>query len=152
MLVAPADLERFVQAQAPVYEAVRLELVAGRKTTHWMWFIFPQLRMLGRSPTARYFGIEDPAEAARYWRHHILGSRLAECARLVLAVRDRSAHAIFGSPDDLKLCSSMTLFESVAPEQPVFGQVLDRYYQCQRDRATQDAIARAAPVTLSRNL
>lgn len=140
MTISDFDLARFVHAQAPVYEAVVQELAAGRKTTHWMWFIFPQLRSLGRSGTAKHFGIEDVAEARAYWRHPELGPRLRACTQRVLAVEDKSAHDIFGSPDDLKLRSCMTLFEAVAPEEPAFAQVLERYYQGQRDPATLSEI------------
>ena len=137
-------LERFVAAQAPVYAQVVAELEAGRKTSHWMWFIFPQLRGLGRSPTALYFGIEDLGEAKAYLRHPVLGPRLVECSRLVLAVEGRSATAIFGSPDDLKLRSAMTLFGRAAAEEAVFAAVLETYYDGQEDPATL-ALLGAAP-------
>ena len=133
-------LERFVEAQAPVYASVLRELGAGSKTSHWMWFVFPQLKSLGRSSTARFYGIEDRAEAAAYWRHPLLGPRLVECTRLVLATSGRSAHAVFGSPDDLKLCSCMTLFDAVAPEEPAFRSVLDRFYAGVADAATLDLL------------
>ncbi|RYF34632.1 MAG: DUF1810 family protein [Comamonadaceae bacterium] len=109
----PFKLQRFVDAQAGVYPAVCAELAAGRKTSHWMWFIFPQLAALGRSETARFYGLADAAHARAYWTHPTLGARLDECSRLVLAIDGRSAHDIFGSPDDLKLCSSMTLFRGI---------------------------------------
>lgn len=130
------DLERFVQAQAPVYDTVVEELRAGAKRTHWMWFVFPQLAALGRSATARYYGIADLAQAGAYLRHPVLGPRLVHCARLVLALEGRSASQVFGFPDELKLRSCMTLFESVAHSDPVFGQVLDRLYGGERDSAT----------------
>ena len=133
-------LERFVEAQAPVYASALRELGAGSKTSHWMWFVFPQLKSLGRSGTARFYGLEDHAEAAAYWRHPLLGPRLVECTRLVLATSGRSAHAIFGSPDDLKLCSCMTLFDAVAPEEPAFRSVLDRFYAGVADTATLDLL------------
>jgi len=133
-------LERFVDAQASVYAAVLGELGAGRKTSHWMWFVFPQLKALGRSRTALFYGLEDRAEAAAYWGHPLLGPRLLECTRLVLATTGRSAHAIFGSPDDLKLCSCMTLFEAVAPEEPAFRAVLDRFYAGVADVATLEQL------------
>ncbi|WP_417307812.1 DUF1810 domain-containing protein [Devosia sp.] len=129
-------LERFVAAQAPVYAQVEAELSAGRKTSHWMWFIFPQLRGLGRSPTAQHFGIADLKEAEAYLRHPVLGPRLVACSEMVLAVEGRSAHAIFGTPDDLKLRSSMTLFSRAAPDAAVFGEVLAKYYDGQEDPAT----------------
>jgi uncharacterized protein (DUF1810 family) len=135
-----AGLERFVDAQAAVHDHVRSELAAGRKTSHWMWFIFPQLRGLGRSSMAQHYGIADLAEARAFLDHPVLGPRLIECARLVLAVRGRTVQQIFGSPDDLKLRSCMTLFELAAPEESVFGEVLDRYYEGVRDQATLDLV------------
>jgi uncharacterized protein (DUF1810 family) len=131
-----AGLERFVAAQAPVYADVLRELGAGRKTSHWMWFVFPQLKALGRSATAKHYGLADRDEAAGYWRHALLGPRLVECSRLVLAVEGRSAHDVFGSPDDLKLRSCMTLFDAVVPEEPAFRAVLDRFYGGVADEAT----------------
>lgn len=139
-----ASLDCFVAAQAPVYDAVRAELAAGDKRTHWMWFVFPQLRALGRSATARHFGLADRAEAASYLRHPVLGARLKECCDIVLAVKGRTAHRIFGSPDDLKLCSCMTLFEVAAPEEPVFGRVLDHYFAGRRDPLTCDLLSQAS--------
>ncbi|WPG38341.1 DUF1810 domain-containing protein [Variovorax sp. EBFNA2] len=129
-------LERFVAAQEPVYAQVCAELTAGRKRTHWMWFVFPQLKALGRSATAQFFGLDGADEAAAYWQHPLLGARLRQCAELVLRVPGTDAHAIFGSPDTLKLRSCMTLFEIVAPEAPVFGDVLVRYFGGMRDDAT----------------
>jgi len=130
------NLARFVQAQAPVFESVCAELAAGRKRTHWMWFVFPQLAPLGRSATARYYGIEGYDEAAAYWRHDVLGPRLTRCATLVLAVPGKTAHEMLGSPDDLKLRSCMTLFEFVAAQETVFGRVLIKYFDGLRDEAT----------------
>ena len=133
-------LERFVDAQTAVYDQVRSELAAGRKSSHWMWFIFPQLRGLGRSSIAQLYGIANLAEARAFIGHPVLGPRLIECARLVLAVRGRTVHQIFGSPDDLKLRSCMTLFELAAREESVFGEVLDRYCGGVRDQATLDLV------------
>jgi uncharacterized protein (DUF1810 family) len=130
------DLQRFVAAQDPVYGQVCAELAAGRKASHWMWFVFPQLRDLGRSATARFYGLASRAEALAYWQHPVLGARLRQCARLVLAVQGRTAHDIFGSPDDLKLRSCMTLFAAVAPEEPVFAQVLQRFFGGEPDPRT----------------
>lgn len=130
------SLERFVQAQDPVFDAVCAELAAGAKRSHWMWFVFPQLRSLGRSATAKHFGLEGLADARAYWAHPVLGPRLARCVDLVLAVHGRSAHRIFGSPDDLKLRSCMTLFEVAVPCEPRFGSVIDRYYGGERDPLT----------------
>jgi uncharacterized protein (DUF1810 family) len=123
----PHDLQRFVAAQDGVWDAVRAELRAGRKTTHWMWFVFPQLRSLGRSETARFYGIASRDEAVAYAAHPVLGARLREAVDLVLAVQGRTLHAIFGSPDDLKARSSVTLFAAVAPQEPRFRAALERY-------------------------
>jgi uncharacterized protein (DUF1810 family) len=131
-----ADLERFVEAQRAVYETVCAELAAGRKASHWMWFIFPQLRSLGRSATAKRFGIESRDEALAYWRHPVLGRRLKECSELVLATQGRTAHEIFGSPDDLKFRSCMTLFAAVAPDEPAFRRALARFFDAEPDRQT----------------
>ena len=122
----PHELQRFVEAQAPVYDRVRAELAAGHKTSHWMWFVFPQLRGLGRSAMAQRYGIASAAEALAYWQHPLLGPRLAECTALVLAVRGRTLHEIFGSPDDLKFASSVTLFAHVAPQEPLFAHAIER--------------------------
>ncbi len=147
MAASPGDdLDRFVAAQQPVYDAVCRELAAGLKATHWMWFVFPQLAALGRSATARHFGLADTAEALAYSRHPVLGPRLLQCAGLLLAVHGRSADQIFGSPDDLKLRSCMTLFDAVAPEAGVFAQVLQRYCDGQRDPLTLALLAGAGPV------
>ena len=121
------DLARFVKAQEPVYAGVVEELRAGRKQSHWMWFIFPQLKSLGKSPMAQHFGLADADEARGYVAHPLLGARLVECAELMLAVHGKSALEILGSPDDLKFCSSMTLFEHVAPEEKAFAEALRRY-------------------------
>ena len=135
------DLERFVNAQDAVYAEVLNELKAGRKESHWMWFIFPQLRGLGRSPTASYFGVVSAAEAAAYLEHPILGPRLRACVELVLAVKGRTAHQIFGSPDDLKFRSSMTLFASVASSgEALFQTTLDRFFGGERDPLTIAAL------------
>ena len=131
----PFDLQRFVDAQDRVYPAVLDELRAGAKRTHWIWFVFPQLRGLGHSPTAHHFGIASLAEATAFLEHEVLGPRLRECARLLLAVQGRSAREILGQPDDLKVRSSMTLFAR-AGQEPVFGEVLDKFYQGRDDPAT----------------
>lgn len=137
----PFDLQRFVTAQDPVYDDVCAELRAGAKTSHWMWFVFPQLARLGRSATAKFFGIASRAEGEAYWRHPVLGARLVACTGLVVAVQGRSAHDIFHSPDDLKFCSSMTLFEQVAPEEALFAQALDKYFGGRRDARTLELLA-----------
>lgn len=123
-----AGLQRFIDAQENVYDDVVAELARGRKTSHWMWFIFPQLRGLGRSETARYFGIEGPEEATAYAAHPILGERLRACSRLLLDLPDQPIRDVMGSPDDMKLRSSMTLFAQVAPAEPLFGQVLAKFF------------------------
>src|SRR5690349_9418888 len=132
----PHGLQRFVDAQDRVYHDVRLELAAGAKRSHWMWFIFPQLKALGRSATARHYGIASADEASAYWSHAVLGPRLKECSELLLAVQGRTAHEIMGSPDDLKLCSCMTLFAAVAPQEPAFRQVLEKYFGGRADERT----------------
>ena len=129
-------LDHFIAAQDRVYEQVLAELRAGRKDTHWMWFIFPQLRALGRSPTAQKFGLADLHAARAYTFHPVLGPRLVECARLVNHVSGRTAHEIFGSPDDLKFCSSMTLFAHADPEEPAFREALEKYYGGAEDPLT----------------
>lgn len=138
----PFDLERFVDAQAPVYRTVVDELRAGRKRSHWMWFVFPQLRGLGGSPTAVHYGISSLEEARAYLRHELLGPRLRECARLVNAVQGRSAGEIFGSPDDLKLRSSMTLFALASDDNAEFLALLDNYYGGQQDELTLARLGR----------
>ena len=137
------DLERFVVAQAPHIEAVRGELAAGRKRTHWMWFVFPQLRGLGHSQLAWHFGLQSVAEARDYLAHPILGARLRECVELAVAVPDRSAHEIFGSPDDLKLRSCLTLFREIDGAPGLFGRALDRFFDGRPDPKTLQMLADA---------
>ena len=137
----PHDLDRFVRAQGPVMDAVRRELGEGRKRTHWMWFVFPQLAGLGHSEMARRYAIRSLAEARAYLAHPVLGPRLVECAGLVNAVAGRSAHAILGSPDDAKFRSCATLFAAVAGEGSVFAAALARYYGGEGDAATLARIA-----------
>ena len=132
----PFTLQRFVDAQQPVYAQVTAELAAGAKTSHWMWFVFPQFKALGRSATALRYGLASRAEAHAYWRHPLLGPRLAECSTLVLNTSGRSALQIFGAIDAMKLRSCMTLFEAVAADAPVFAQVIDRFHDGQRDPLT----------------
>lgn len=132
--------EHFVTAQDPVYAQVLAELRAGRKQTHWMWFIFPQLRALGRSATALRYGIADLAEARAYLAHPVLGARLVECADIVGEVRGKTAHEIFGSPDDVKLRSSMTLFAHAAADAAPFRRVLEQYYDGVEDEVTVEII------------
>jgi uncharacterized protein (DUF1810 family) len=138
----PFDLARFVAAQAPVVARVTAELSAGRKQSHWMWFVFPQLAGLGLSATAAKYAITSLDETRAYLAHPVLGPRLMECTRMVLAVEGRDAHAIFGSPDDLKFRSSMTLFAQAAPEEPVFGAALDKYFGGEADARTLQLLNR----------
>ncbi len=132
----PYDLQRFVDAQNPVYDKVRAELRDGRKRSHWMWFIFPQIEGLGYSQLARRFAISSLAEAAAYLAHPILGPRLAECTRLVNLVEGRAIEQIFGYPDDLKFRSSMTVFAHAAPDNQVFTDALQKYFGGEFDPAT----------------
>lgn len=137
---APFDLDRFVNAQAPVMAAVREELRAGRKRSHWMWFVFPQLAGLGSSATAAHYAIPSLADARAYMAHPLLGPRLIECTDLVNRVQGRSIHEIFGSPDDLKFHSSMTLFTLAWPDIAVVADALDRYFAGALDRATTESL------------
>jgi uncharacterized protein (DUF1810 family) len=137
------DLERFVKAQAGVYEQVCAELRAGHKRTHWMWFIFPQIRGLGSSSMAVRFGIASLAEAQAYLEHAVLGPRLRECAGIVCGVDGKSVGEIFGSPDDLKFHSSMTLFAKAAETNEadeVFGEALEKYFDGEMDGGTLERI------------
>jgi len=134
------DLERFIRAQDPVYRNVLEELTRGRKQTHWMWFVFPQLAGLGSSAMSQRYAIGSRAEAKAYLAHSLLGTRLLECTRLVLAVQGRSINAILGAPDDAKFRSSMTLFGAVSNE-PVFGEALARYFAGERDAVTLEILA-----------
>jgi uncharacterized protein (DUF1810 family) len=136
----PYDLERFMQAQDPVYGEVCAELRNGRKESHWMWFIFPQLRGLGHSHMATRFGISSREEAGAYLKHSILGPRLRECSRLVNLVEGRSIHQILGYPDDLKFKSSMSLFTSIAPDEQVFREALQKYFGGELDRLTLELL------------
>jgi uncharacterized protein (DUF1810 family) len=145
----PHALQRFVAAQdqGGTYETALAELRAGRKRGHWMWFVFPQIAGLGRSPTAQAYAIASLEEARAYLEHAVLGPRLNECARVLTELPGSSADDIFGAIDALKLRSSMTLFARAAPENPGFGQVLDRYYGGAGDQATDrllgDAVMRS---------
>jgi uncharacterized protein (DUF1810 family) len=136
----PFDLQRFVTAQETVYDTVLAELRAGRKRTHWIWFVFPQLRGLGRSATADRFGIASLAEARAYLEHPVLGPRLRECTRLVQRLEGRSAEDVFGFPDVLKVRSSMTLFARAAADDADFAAVLEKFYDGE-DPATVELLA-----------
>lgn len=139
------EFQRFVEAQYPLYHTALAELQAGRKRTHWMWFIFPQLRGLGYSSMAHTFGLVSTDEARRYWQHELLGQRLRECTRAVLSVDGRSAAEIFGSPDDSKLRSCMTLFDVAAPWDPGFRQVLDKFFASRQDERTLELLSKVSP-------
>ena len=137
-----SDLERFVEAQEGVYARALAEIKAGRKATHWMWFVFPQIEGLGSSPMAVRYAIASLDEARAYLAHPVLGPRLRECAEAALAVEGRTAHDIFGPPDDLKLRSSATLFERADGDGGVFTRLLEKFYGGERDPAT---LARITP-------
>lgn len=141
MTADPFDLSRFVAAQDLVFDAALDELRAGRKETHWMWFVFPQLRALGRSPTANYYGIGSIEEARAYLEHPVLRDRLTRAVDAVLGVSGHSANEIFGSPDDLKFRSSMTLFnEAAAEEEVVFRHALDHFFAGEADPLTLELV------------
>jgi len=141
----PYNLDRFVRAQNPVYEEVLAELKNGAKVSHWMWFIFPQIKGLGRSPTSIEFAISSREEARAYLHHPLLGPRLKECTRLVLRAEGRSIEQIFGSPDNMKFRSSMTLFAQIAldddsPAADIFTKALQKYFRGQPDQLTLDLL------------
>ena len=140
MTADPFNLRRFVEAQAPVYQRVRDELRAGRKESHWMWFIFPQIAGLGQSPMSIFYAISSMEEAKAYLAHAVLGPRLRECAKLALGAEDRTAEEIFGAVDAMKFRSSMTLFAEAAPEATLFRQCLDKYFGGVSDRCTLEKL------------
>ncbi len=129
-------LDKYVSAQKRDYDDALREIRSGRKRSHWIWYIFPQLDGLGYSPTTQYYGIRDLEQAKDYMAHPILGPRLVEISEALMALPSSDPGAVMGYPDNLKLCSSMTLFELAAPEQPVFGRVLDKFYGGRRDPLT----------------
>ena len=138
----PFDLDRFVMAQAPLYDIALTELIGGRKLTHWMWFIFPQLRGLGRSTTAQRYGISSIEEARDYLAHPVLGPRLRECVTAMLDNGETDLGVIFGSPDDMKFISSMTLFSLAAGEgDSLFAEALDKFGGGDRDERTLTLLA-----------
>src|SRR5262245_29614686 len=139
----PFDLRRFVDAQDRVYDTVVAELRNGAKRSHWIWFVFPQLRGLGRSATAQHYGISSLDEARAYLAHPVLGPRLRECTRLVAAIDGRSVDQIFGWPDNLKVRSSMTLFAHATDDDAEFRAVLDKFYAGEDDPATVDRLRTA---------
>ena len=138
----PFDLDRFVRAQDPIMAQVRRELGEGRKRSHWMWFVFPQLCELGRSAMSQRFGIGSLDEARAYLAHPVLGPRLVECTELVNQVEGRSVHEIFGSPDDLKFHSSATLFAQAQPGASAFREALDKHFAGEPDPLTVELLSR----------
>jgi len=136
----PYDLQRFLDAQAPVYEDVCRELGAGRKTSHWMWFIFPQIEGLGGSSMSQRYAISGRDEATAFAAHPVLGARLRECTALVNAAEGRTAHQVFGSPDDLKFRSSMTLFARCATEPQVFEDAIGKFFDGDEDPLTLERL------------
>jgi len=139
----PYDLARFVEAQARNYRQALTEIKAGRKQSHWMWYVFPQCDGLGNSPTSRHYAIKSVEEARAYLAHPVLGPRLVECADALLRTEGRSAHDIFGSPDDLKLRSSATLFASVSTPGSVFDRIIERYFDGEPDDRTMALISKS---------
>lgn len=132
----PFQLERFIQAQETVYQQALKELKNGKKKSHWIWYIFPQLEGLGHSATSKHYGIKSLEEAKEYLRHPVLGPRLLECCEAILAVKGRTAEDIFDFPDDMKLRSSMTLFASISPPDNMFLRVLQKYFDGGQDPKT----------------
>ncbi len=132
----PHNLSRFVEAQENDYSQALSEIKSGRKQSHWMWYIFPQFDGLGYSSTSKQFSIKSIAEAEAYLKHPLLGPRLLECCEATLSIEGRSANAIFGSPDDMKLRSCATLFACVSPEGSVFAKLLDKFFRSERDSKT----------------
>lgn len=138
----PYDLTRFVQAQERDYEQAMSEIRSGRKRSHWMWYIFPQIEGLGVSSTSRHYAIKSVAEAEAFLRHPVLGPRLLASAQATMEVEGRSAFELFGTPDDMKLRSCATLFASVSPAGSVFQQLLDRYFDGEPDATTLGLLGR----------
>ena len=137
------NLKRFLDAQADSYTDALHELETGQKRSHWMWFVFPQFAGLGLSSTSQRYAIGSTAEALEYLRHPMLGARLLECTRAINRLEGLSARRVFGTPDDMKLCSSMTLFELVAGPNPEFGNALEKYFGGRRDSRTLELVRRA---------
>ncbi|MBL4676786.1 MAG: DUF1810 domain-containing protein [Mucilaginibacter sp.] len=135
-----STLKRFTDAQRDHYELALAEIKAGRKRSHWMWYIFPQIAGLGKTGISVHYAIKNLQEATRYLADQTLGFRLTEICKALLALPGNDAYAVFGGPDDLKLYSSMTLFDSVPGAFPVFGQVLDKYFGGNRDQRTLDIL------------
>jgi uncharacterized protein (DUF1810 family) len=137
--VDPYDLNRFVRAQEPIYQDVIRELGRGRKQSHWMWFIFPQIDGLGFSVTSKYYALKSVEEARQYLDHTVLGSRLRQCTELVLQTNGKNVSDIFEYPDDMKLHSSMTLFDFAEPDS-IFARVLEKYFDGKRDKKTIEIV------------
>ena len=135
-----SSLERFVTAQARDFDTALEEIKHGRKRSHWMWYVFPQIQGLGMSSTAQYYSIKDLQEARDFLAHPVLGRNLLEISNALLRLDTNNPSAVMGWPDDLKLCSCMTLFEAADPDEPVFGAVLDKFYHGERDRLTLDRL------------
>lgn len=135
-MAAEDSLKRFLDAQETSYPTALAEIKTGKKRSHWMWYIFPQIQGLGMSETSKHYAIKDAAEATAYLRHPVLGSRLVTICQTLLTLQSNDAHAIFGSPDDVKLHSSMTLFAAVPGADAVFGAVLDKFFNGRRDLKT----------------
>jgi len=146
----PYNLQRFVDAQRDVYARAETELRAGRKESHWMWFVFPQIRGLGRSLMAQKYAIASLKEAKAYLAHPILGPRLRTCTRLVTAAQNRSIEDVFGYPDNLKFHSSMTLFARAADDNQIFMQALSKYFRSEFDARTAEQLVTATPDFASR--
>jgi uncharacterized protein (DUF1810 family) len=134
------DLKRFLDAQKRDYQTALSEIKRGRKQSHWMWYIFPQIAGLGFSSTSEFYAIKDLDEAEDYYAHPVLGERLVEISNALLEIEGKAANQIFGSPDDMKLKSSMTLFGSLDDTNPVFRQVLDKYFDGEKDRRTLELL------------
>jgi uncharacterized protein (DUF1810 family) len=141
----PFNLRRFIDAQERVIEDVLDELRAGRKTSHWMWFVFPQIKGLGSSSMAQRYALASRDEALAYHEHPVLGARLRQCTRLVLEVEGRPVEQIFGYPDDLKFRSCMTLFAQAAPQQPLYRAALEKYFAGEPDRRTLESGQASTP-------
>ena len=139
----PHNLQRFIDAQQRDYQKALDEIRKGKKRSHWMWYIFPQFDGLGFSPTSVHYAIKSRAEATAYLDHPILGRKLRECVDVLLAASGRTAHQIFGSPDDLKLKSCMTLFAQISPAGSVFEQVLEKYYGSEPDQKTIELLRKS---------
>lgn len=136
------NLQRFVKAQQQDFSAAYMEVSLGRKRSHWMWYVFPQITGLGMTSTSQYYSIKSAEEAKAYMEHPYLGENMRRICKALLSLQENDPHKIFGTPDDLKLCSSMTLFARTVPEEPLFQQVLEQYYDGRRDERTIEILKR----------